>query len=198
MHQRERRTHVAETLSIEAGGGVGLNGGANAWCVGALLLAALPVNALAGDPAGVWLTEGRDAAVAIGRCGGEFSLMVCGRIVWLQNATDESGQPRLDSRNPDPVGRSRPICGLVVMGGLTPSGPNSWAGGTVYNPQDGRIYSGDMTMLSGTTLRVRAYLGVPFFGETQIWTRAERTAAGIMEYNCRFVRVPPVPRQLSD
>ena len=77
------------------------------------------------------------------------------------------------------------------------TGSDSWTGGTVYNPQDGRIYSGDMTMLSGTSLRVRAYLGVPFLGESQIWTRAERTAAGIMEYNCRFVRVPPVPKQLA-
>jgi uncharacterized protein (DUF2147 family) len=169
-----------------------------AWCLGALLGAVLPGNALAGDPAGVWLTEQRDAAVAIGPCGGEIALMLCGRIVWLQSATDERGLPRLDSRNPDPHRRSRPVCGLVVMGGLTPSAPGSWDSGTVYNPQDGRIYSGDMTMLSGTTLRVRAYLGVPFFGESQIWTRAERTAAGIVEYNCRFVRVPPLPRQLSD
>jgi uncharacterized protein (DUF2147 family) len=169
-----------------------------ACCVGALLGAALPGNALAGDPTGVWLTEHRDAAVAIDPCGGDVALMLCGRIVWLQNATDESGRRRLDSRNPDPLRRSRPVCGLVVMGGLSPSGPDSWHGGTVYNPQDGRIYSGDMTMLSGTTLRVRAYLGVPFLGESQIWTRAERTGAGIVEYDCRFVRVPPVPRQLSD
>jgi uncharacterized protein (DUF2147 family) len=169
-----------------------------AWCLAALFYAALHGNALAGDPAGVWLTEHRDAAVAIGPCGEDVALMLCGRIVWLQNATDESGKPRLDSRNPDALRRSRPVCGLVVMGGLSPSGPDSWHGGTVYNPQDGRIYSGDMTMLSATTLRVRAYLGVPFFGESQIWTRAERTAAGIVEYNCRFVRVPPVPRQLSD
>jgi uncharacterized protein (DUF2147 family) len=192
MHQAERIEHRAEQRRR-------LNAGAKlARYVGALLVAALPVDAIAADLAGVWLTEGRDAAVAIGQCSGEIALMLCGRIVWLQNATDDSGHPRLDSRNPDPLGRSRPVCGLVVMGGLTPSGPNSWDGGTVYNPQDGRIYSGDMTMLSGTTLRVRAYLGVPFLGQSQIWTRAERTAAGIMEYNCRFVRVPPVPRQLSD
>jgi uncharacterized protein (DUF2147 family) len=177
----------------------GLIAGSKAgWCVGALLGAAVHGNVYAGDPAGVWLTEGRDAAVAIGPCAKEVAVMLCGRIVWLQNATDESGRPRLDSRNPDQVDRSRPVCGLMVMGGLTPSGPNSWAGGTVYNPQDGRLYSADMTMLSSTTLRVRAYLGVPFFGQSQIWTRAERTAAGIMEYNCRFVRVPSVPRQLSD
>jgi uncharacterized protein (DUF2147 family) len=191
MHQAETIERRAERRRMSAAATA-------AWCGGALLCAALSGNAHARDPAGVWLTEGRDAAVAIGPCGGEVALMLCGRIVWLQNATDESGRPRLDSRNPDSVGRSRPICGLVVMGGLIPSGPNSWDGGTVYNPRDGRIYSGDMTMLSSTTLRVRAYLGVSFFGESQVWTRAERTAAGIMEYNCRFVRVPPLPRQLAD
>lgn len=152
--------------------------------------------ALAADPLGVWLTEGRDAAVAIAPCGGDW-LLLCGRIVWLKDATDESGRPRLDSRNPDPARRGRPICGLEVMGGLRPSDPDSWDGGSVYNPQDGRIYRGDMALLTDSTLRVRAYLGVPFFGQTQVWTRAERSAAGLVEYNCRYVRVPPPDRKQS-
>jgi uncharacterized protein (DUF2147 family) len=164
------------------------------WCAG-LLVAAMPGGAFAADPQGVWLTEGRDAAVAITPCAGDDWLLLCGRIVWLQDATDESGRPRRDARNPDPARRSRPLCGLVVMGGLRPSGPDSWDGGSVYNPQDGRIYSGDMALLADTTLRVRAYLGVPFFGQTQVWTRAERSAAGIVEYNCRYVRVPPPARR---
>jgi hypothetical protein len=48
-----------------------------------------------------------------------------------------------------------------------------------------------MALLADRRLRVRAYLGVPFLGEMQVWTRAERSAAGLMEYNCRYIRVPP-------
>jgi uncharacterized protein (DUF2147 family) len=166
-------------------------------CLAGVLLVAATSAALAADPQGVWLTEGRDAAVAIAPCGGGDWLLLCGRIVWLKDATDESGGPRLDTRNPDPARQSRPICGLEVMGGLRPSGPDSWSGGSVYNPQDGRIYSGDMALLTDSTLRVRAYLGVPFFGQTQVWTRAERSAAGLVEYHCRYVRVPPPARRES-
>ena len=161
---------------------------------GVLLATVMTSGALAADPKGVWLTEGRDAAVAIGPCGDGDWLLLCGRIVWLKDATGENGGPRLDTRNPDPARRSRPICGLVVMGGLKPAGPENWDGGSVYNPQDGRIYSGDMALLTDSTLRVRAYLGVPFFGQTQVWTRAERSAAGLVEYKCRYVRVPPPAR----
>jgi uncharacterized protein (DUF2147 family) len=160
-----------------------------------MVAALVPNGALGADPQGVWLTEDRDAAVDIAPCGDDNWLLLCGRIVWLKDATDESGRPRLDSRNPDPARRARPICGLVVLGGLRPSGPDAWDGGSVYNPQDGRIYSGDMALLADTTLRVRAYLGVPFFGKTQIWRRAERSAAGLVEYNCRYVRVPPAARR---
>jgi uncharacterized protein (DUF2147 family) len=163
----------------------------------AILLAGTMPSAGSAAPApeGVWLTEGRDAAVELTPCGAGAWVLLCGRIVWLQNATDESGRPRVDGLNPEAERRSHPVCGLMVLGGLRAAAANHWDSGSIYNPQDGRIYSADVTVLSSTTLRVRAYLGVPFFGETQVWTRAERSAAGIMEYNCRFVRVPPVQRK---
>jgi uncharacterized protein (DUF2147 family) len=164
--------------------------------LGILLAGAMPSGGSAAVvPEGVWLTEGRDAAVELTPCGSEPLVLLCGRIVWLQNATDESGLPRVDSLNPEAARRSRPVCGLMVMGGLRAAAANHWDSGSIYNPQDGRIYSADVMVLSSTTLRVRAYLGVPFFGEMQVWTRAERSAAGITEYNCRFVRVPPLQRR---
>jgi hypothetical protein len=44
------------------------------------------------------------------------------------------------------------------------------------------------------TAREKSGLGIPFLGQTQVWTRAERSAAGLMEYNCRYIRVPPAVR----
>ena len=61
------------------------------------------------------------------------------------------------------------------MGGLRPSSPDRWDDGSVYNPQDGRIYTGEMALLADRRLRVRAHLGMPFFGQTQVWTRADRS-----------------------
>lgn len=145
-----------------------------------LALAAAPNEALAADPRGVWLTENNDAALTIADCGARL----CGRIVWLESATDESGALRLDENNPDPTKRARRICGLVVMTGFEPSGPESWDG-TVYNPQDGKTYAGTVTVLSDAALRVRAYVGLPLFGRSQTWTRADASALNGIERRCR-------------
>ncbi|WP_119462540.1 DUF2147 domain-containing protein [Rhodospirillaceae bacterium SYSU D60014] len=145
-----------------------------------LVLAATSRPALAADPQGVWLTEDKDAALTITKCNSRL----CGRIIWLESATDRSGSPRLDQNNPDPAKQTQPICGLVVITGLEPSGPDRWDG-SVYNPQDGKTYSGYITVLSDTTLALRAYIGLPIFGKSQTWTRVDSAAASGIEYNCR-------------
>ena len=100
---------------------------------------------------------------------------LCGRIIWLKSATDRSGSRRLDQNNPDPAKRTQRICGLVFISRLQPSGPNTWAG-YVYDPQDGKTYSGNITVLWDRALRLRAYIGLPIFGKSQTWTRVDRSA----------------------
>lgn len=145
-----------------------------------VLAAVLSPPVLAADPRGTWLTQDRDAALTISQCGARF----CGRIVWLESATDRGGALRQDRNNPDPGKQSQRICGLVVITGLEPSGPDTWAG-TVYNPEDGKTYQGSVTVLSQDTLKVRAYLALPIFGKNQTWTRVNGAAANGLDYNCR-------------
>ncbi len=147
---------------------------------GFLVLTAMSSTALAADLQGVWLTEDKDAALTITNCGGQL----CGRIIWLESATDRSGSLRLDQNNPDPAKQTQRVCGLVVISGLKPSGPDTWDG-SVYNPQDGQTYSGNITVLSDKALKVRAYIGLPIFGRSQTWTRVNSPAANDIEYNCR-------------
>jgi len=147
---------------------------------GCLALTGLTGAASAADLQGVWLTADKDAVLRITRCGDRF----CGRIIWLENAMDRSGSPRLDQKNPDPARQAQRICGLVVITGLTPAGPDHWDG-SVYNPQDGRTYSGGITVLSDESLRVRAYIGLPIFGRSEIWTRVDSSSANDIEYKCR-------------
>jgi uncharacterized protein (DUF2147 family) len=151
-----------------------------------LVLAAISSAALAADLQGVWLTEGKDAVLTITNCGGHL----CGRIIWLESATDRSGSPRLDQYNPDPAKRTQRICGLVVITSLKPSGPDTWDG-SVYNPQDGKTYSGNITVLSDNALELRAYIGLPIFGRSQTWTRVNGPAASGVEYNCRITTAMP-------
>ena len=45
------------------------------------------------DPTGVWLTQARDAKVAVSRCGSAL----CGRVVWLRTPiVSATGKPQID------------------------------------------------------------------------------------------------------
>ncbi len=119
------------------------------------------------DPAfGRWLTEGAKAAVEIARCGAR----ACGRIVWLADPMGPTGEPLRDRRNPDPALRDRAICGMALLGGFEREGPGRWSGGTIYSAENGKTYSANMTA-EDDRLRLRGYVGLPVFGETQVWTR---------------------------
>jgi uncharacterized protein (DUF2147 family) len=119
------------------------------------------------DPAfGRWLTENGKAAVEIAPCGAQ----ACGRIVWLADPLGPTGQPLRDRRNPDPALRDRTVCGMALLGGFTREGPGRWTGGEIYSAENGKTYSANMTVEDGR-LRLRGYVGLPMFGETQVWTR---------------------------
>jgi uncharacterized protein (DUF2147 family) len=120
------------------------------------------------DPAyGYWLTENRKAIVRIATCGPD----ICGRMVWVENAVDASGQPKRDRKNSDIAKRERPICGLELVGGLNKADEGTWQDGWLYNPRDGATYSAEIRAVSPSELEVRGYLGVSLLGKSQIWTR---------------------------
>lgn len=89
-------------------------------------MGALP--ALANDPSGTWLREGGASRVKIAKCGDAF----CGNITWLK-----------DPNSPAKIGQR-------IFYDMKPDGANKWAG-KAFNPEDGKTYSGKMT-LSGTKL----------------------------------------------
>lgn len=123
---------------------------------------------LPADPAyGYWLTENRKAIVRIEPCGAD----TCGRMVWIENAVDDSGAPKRDIRNTDDAKRQRSICGLELVGGLIRTDSGTWENGWLYNPRDGGTYSAEIRAVSPSELEVRGYFGVSLLGSSQIWTR---------------------------
>ena len=118
----------------------------------------------------VWLIDGKGAAVQIFDCSG----LLCGRIIWLEKARDTAGRLVRDDKNPDPIFRERPLCGMTVIQGLKPAELDHWSSGSLYNPDDGNTYRISAELRSADMFVARVYLGVPLFGETKTLLRVPR------------------------
>jgi uncharacterized protein (DUF2147 family) len=96
-------------------------------------LAAFPA---AADPTGVWLRENGNSRVRIGKCGDAY----CGTLVWVKDAD----------------GPAKP--GQRIFYDMKESGANAWSG-KAFNPEDGKTYSGKMTLSGGTITTSGCVLG---------------------------------------
>ena len=113
----------------------------------------------AADPTGEWLVAKRVAKIKIVHCDGK----IWGFLSW-------ETEPGVDSNNPDPAKRTRPMLGVPILLGMVQSEPNEWSG-EIYNAQDGRKYSSSIKLLNPDLLKVQGcVLGVLCGGEN--WTRA--------------------------
>jgi uncharacterized protein (DUF2147 family) len=141
------------------------------------VVAVLPcLGAAANDIVGVWYNQEKDAKIQIDKCGDKY----CGKIVWIKEPNYPQGSkegtpgtPKLDNNNPDPALRSRPRLGLEIMQDFQYAGDNLWKDGKVYDPKNGKTYSGKITMVSPTELDLRGFVGVSLFGRTAKWSKAQ-------------------------
>jgi uncharacterized protein (DUF2147 family) len=118
---------------------------------------------------GRWLTEKKNGIIEIFRCSGGD--MLCGRLLWFRIKPNDPNQQGLDTANPKPELRNRPLCGLVFMTGFKPTEPGRWGDGTVYDTDDGNTYGGTMRLQADGTLRLRGYIAIPLIGGSEVWTR---------------------------
>ena len=117
---------------------------------------------------GQWYTdaEKKDVVVEIYKDNDLYS----GKIVWLKNPNEDDGTPKVDDENPDEARRNDPILGMNLVKGFTYKGKNKWAGGTIYDPNNGKTYKCKMS-LKGDDLKVRGFIGVALLGRTVHWLR---------------------------
>ena len=100
---------------------------AKATSMAGIFLMAASTAAMA-DPSGTWLRDNGASRVRISSCGSNF----CGTIVWLKDA---GGPAKIGQR---------------VFYDMASSGANKWSG-KAFNPEDGKTYSGTMS-LNGSSL----------------------------------------------
>ncbi len=112
----------------------------------------------AADPSGIWLTETGESKVRLSRCGAGF----CGTIV----STTGKG---LDANNPDPALRTRSVVGVQIVNATSATGDGY--SGTLYNPKDGKTYSGSLKMTGPNAIEVSGCV-MSVFCKRQTWKRA--------------------------
>jgi uncharacterized protein (DUF2147 family) len=123
---------------------------------------------MAADPKGSWLTEGGKSKIRIADCGGAL----CGTIEWLKEPNDpETGRPKTDKNNADTGKRTRPLIGVAIVLGMKPNGADKWAG-QVYNAEDGKTYSGNITLTGANALKLEGCALGGLICKGQTWTRA--------------------------
>lgn len=123
-------------------------------------LAATPAKA----PLGRWITESGNLEVDIAPCAGET---LCGKVVRVL-ANRSMSAPGADMAAAD----ARPALGMTLLSGLRPSGDGSTEyQGEIYNRENAKTYRATLTPAEPDQLLVRAYVGIPLFGKTQVWRR---------------------------
>lgn len=119
---------------------------------------------------GEWITQDGDSKVVITKnSDGTFD----GEIVWLKEPKRESGEDKLDDKNPDEDLKSRPIMGLKLLQGFSyDEDDNEWVDGTIYDPKSGSTYKCLMWFDKDPgTLIVKGYIGVSIIGKKVAWKR---------------------------
>lgn len=120
------------------------------------------------DVVGKWKLEDGTAIVEVYRQGDVFN----GKIVWLEEPTEEDGTPSKDKNNPDAKLRSRELIGLNMLSGLKKDG-SEYTGGSIYDPGNGKTYNCSMKV-EGDVLKVRGSLDKRgLLGRTMDWFRVK-------------------------
>jgi uncharacterized protein (DUF2147 family) len=133
----------------------------------ASLVAAAIQSAHAAEPTGTWLTQQGDAHIRVAKCGAAM----CGTITWLKEAIDSAtGQPPVDSKNPNPALRNRKVLGIRIFA-MQPDGSGNYAG-PIYNTDDGQTYQAKLTLRSAEQMEVQGCAG-PLCG-SEMWSKIGR------------------------
>jgi len=77
---------------------------------------------------------------------------------------------------------NHPWLGLEIIRGMKPQGDSKYAGGTILDPRDGKVYKAAMKVSpDGQTLTVRGYIGFELLGQNQYWTRLPDSAYSALD-----------------
>jgi hypothetical protein len=89
--------------------------------------------------------------------------------------------------------KNQPSLGLLMIKGMQRNG-RSYENGTILDPRDGSVYNAKMEVTEdGQKLKLRGYVGVPLFGQTQVWKRLPDDALSPSEVPENLAQYWPTP-----
>jgi len=94
----------------------------------------------------------------------------------IEKLLDPASKPDAICDKCDDDRKDKPILGMTIIRGVnkTPDDDGAWKGGTVLDPNKGKIYKLRLKLADeGKKLEVRGYIGTPLIGRTQTWSRVE-------------------------
>ena len=68
--------------------------------------------------------------------------------------------------------KGKPILGLVILKGLKKDG-KEYSGGTILDPNNGKVYKCLIALEDPNKLKVRGYIGFSLLGRSQYWVRVK-------------------------
>jgi len=131
------------------------------FCIAAIVVSAGATPAVAADPSpiGDWLVKDGYGVIRIDNCNGKM----WGILAWEKSAG-------VDKENPDPTKKTRPTIGIPILLAMAPTKPNRWEG-EIYNTENGKTYSGSITIAGESKLQLEGCLFPNFLCGSQDWTR---------------------------
>ena len=142
---------------------------------------ALAQSPRASDAIGFWLEKTQGWVVETAPCQNGNGL--CGTLVSYRDDADMANVS-LDAHNPDPSKRTKPLCGIQLLGGFTPTKgrEGEWENGWVYATDSGKTYTGEAQMIDTNTIKLRGYVFISLFGRTLTLTREVGTVVRCSAY----------------
>lgn len=68
--------------------------------------------------------------------------------------------------------KNTPVIGLEIIWDMKSTGENSWSGGKIMDPENGKTYGCKLSFENDNKLKVRGFLGFAALGRNQYWVRA--------------------------
>jgi len=118
---------------------------------------------------GTWLTQYGDSKVTIKK---DSNGKYYGEISWLKEP-NKNGKPKVDDKNPDVKLQSRPVMGLMILGGFTyEKDDKEWIDGKIYDAKEGKTYKCLMWFEEDLNkLHIKGYIGFSFIGKQVVWIK---------------------------